>query len=340
MAEHGTLIAWSQADGVGRIRLDAGDEVRVGQTAFRHLLPAVGHRCDVLEAEPHPLGGRRALRVELLDEPKEVVAKAPKEPSKQLGPWLLERIRTSGRQPVATVEVDNLIHAHLAFSGKAASSQVFGIDPRTVEKAEYPKLLEAIETELKGWRDRLSSPLDQYHLDKAGRRVGLNFLRVQLPKLRCEPLGTTDGLDADWLRRISFLREAVRGKRPLRLGCLGFEGEPRLAWGKPDRETLYEAALGYEVEASLPFPRELAALVCVADGLEVGETPVLRPIAEWEPRDDGLDLGAGSTFQGSLTLLDGEGTLPQRKLVDRDDDGVELRAFGTLGAFLDALLGV
>jgi hypothetical protein len=340
MPDHGTLIAWSQADGVGKILLDAGDEVRVGQTAFRHLQPTVGHRWEVVDAEPHPLGGRRATRVELLDEPKLKVAKVEVAKSKELGPWLLERVRSSSRQPVAHVEVQNLIACHQAFSGnKAATSQVFGIDPRTVERSAHKELLSAIETELKGWRDRLTSPLDQFHLDKAGRRLGLSFLRMQLPKLRCEPLGTTDGLDAGWQRRISFLREAVRGKRKLQLGCLEVDEEKMVMWGKPDRDALYEAALSFEVEEPGPFPRGIAAMVSVADGVSVGATSVLAPIAEWVGNVDGLQIGSGSYFQGNLTLI-GDAPLLERKLIDRDDDGVELHAFANLGAFLDALLGV
>lgn len=340
MADHGTLIAWSQVDGVGRIRLDSGDELRVGQSAFGQLQPAVGHRCDVVEADPHPLGGRRATRVELLDEPKAAVARTEAAPNKELGAWLLERIRSSSRQPVATVEVQNLIACHQAFGNSAATSQVFGIDPRSVERGRHQELLKAIELELEGWRDRLTSPLDQYHLDRAGRRLGLSFLRMQLPKLRCEPLGTTDGLDAAWQRRISFLREAVRGKRQLQLGCLGFEGDKMVVWGKPDRETLYEAALTFEVREPAPFPRELAAMVAIGDGLSVGETSVLHPISRWVESEDGLELGSGSYFQGNLTLLTSAAPVLERKLLDRDDDGVTLHEFGTLGALLDALLGV
>ncbi len=340
MPDHGTLIAWSQSDGVGRIRLDGGDEVRVGQNAFRHLQPSVGHRCEVVEAEPHPLGGRRATRVELLDEPRQAVARAEAPPSKELGPWLLERIRSSSRQPVATVEVENLMACHLAFGSHLKTKQVFGIDPRSVEPARHQELVEAIETELKGWRDRLTSPLDQYHLDKAGRRLGLSFLRMQLPKLRCEPLGTTDGLDADWQRRISYWREAARGKRPLKFEFLGLQPEGKMVvWGKSDRDALYEAALTFEVERSAAFPRELAAMVCVADGLSVGETAVLRPIAEWAEGEDGLEIGSGSDLQGSLTLLRSEARVVNWKAVDRDDDGAQLHAFDDLGAFLDALLG-
>ncbi len=215
MADYGTLVAWHVVDGVGRIRLDGGDELRVGQTAFGFQKPSLGMRCHVLDVEPHPLGGLRAKQVKLLvDEPVVLVfpTSAPAAPKRTLTEWLLERIRASHQQPVASVEVRDLLECHQVFSGKKSVPQVFGIDPKQIDRARHQELLAAVEAALVAWRAHLSSPIDQYELDKAGRRLGLQFLRMQTPpRLRCEPLGTTDRLDKAWLRRITFLGEAVRG---------------------------------------------------------------------------------------------------------------------------------
>ncbi|MDX2093635.1 MAG: YwqG family protein [Kofleriaceae bacterium] len=63
----GTISAWTHADMVGRIQLDDGTELRVGATALRSVVPAVGTRVRVTQVEPHRLGGLRAAEVHPAD---------------------------------------------------------------------------------------------------------------------------------------------------------------------------------------------------------------------------------------------------------------------------------
>lgn len=64
----GTIVVYAIADGVGRIRLDDGEELRFGVRALQGIVPAVGLRVEVGDTEPYPLGGRRALAVTLAED--------------------------------------------------------------------------------------------------------------------------------------------------------------------------------------------------------------------------------------------------------------------------------
>lgn len=64
----GTIVAYEISDGVGRIELDDGEELRFSIRALRGMVPAVGVRVEVGSTEPHPLGGLRALDVTLADD--------------------------------------------------------------------------------------------------------------------------------------------------------------------------------------------------------------------------------------------------------------------------------
>lgn len=64
----GTIVAYEITDGVGRIELDSGEELRFSIRALKGLVPAVGVRVQVGATEPHPLGGLRALDVTLADD--------------------------------------------------------------------------------------------------------------------------------------------------------------------------------------------------------------------------------------------------------------------------------
>jgi hypothetical protein len=61
----GTIVAYSLTDGVGRIRLDDGEELRFSVRAMQNIVPAVGLRVVIGATEPYPLGGRRALAITL-----------------------------------------------------------------------------------------------------------------------------------------------------------------------------------------------------------------------------------------------------------------------------------
>lgn len=63
----GTITIFSPTDGVGRIRLADGEEVRFGHSACGGFVPAVGLAVRVDGLDAHPLGGRRARSVGLAD---------------------------------------------------------------------------------------------------------------------------------------------------------------------------------------------------------------------------------------------------------------------------------
>jgi hypothetical protein len=60
-----TVVHWVARDGVGRLRLATGEEVRFGASACP-FPPSVGLQVHVLELAPHPMGGQRALRIAAL----------------------------------------------------------------------------------------------------------------------------------------------------------------------------------------------------------------------------------------------------------------------------------
>jgi len=64
----GTIVAYAISDGVGRIQLDDGEELRFSLKALKGVVPAVGVRVLIGATEPYPLGGRRALDIGLADE--------------------------------------------------------------------------------------------------------------------------------------------------------------------------------------------------------------------------------------------------------------------------------
>jgi hypothetical protein len=66
----GTITSFSFMDGVGRIKLQDGTELKVGQAGLKGVVsfsdearPVVGVRVKVHVVAPHPLGGFRAMKV-------------------------------------------------------------------------------------------------------------------------------------------------------------------------------------------------------------------------------------------------------------------------------------
>jgi hypothetical protein len=59
----GTISAYDEADRVGRIRLETGEQIKFGGSACHGLEPEKGLSVLVAGIEPHPLGGRRAVEV-------------------------------------------------------------------------------------------------------------------------------------------------------------------------------------------------------------------------------------------------------------------------------------
>jgi hypothetical protein len=363
MAQDGTLIAWSTLDGVGRIQLDDGGEViRVGQTALGLQRAAVGARCRVVTTAPHPLGGLRATEVRILEAPPPVVeplavvelrllkqrqtgdlrdyerwlAKMP--PTSDLTAWLHERIRRSSEFGGPKVEIERLAESHEVLRGVRPAKALYGIDVAAIDAAEKRAMVRTIEEQLLAWKGKPIRPVDQVRLHRVGRRLGLAALEMaEPPRLRGEPFGTTEGLDADWQRRVALWADAAAGKRPLALAKLGVE-DARVAWAPADLEALRDAALEYETGEDAMFPRELAAMLAAAPGVSVDDAWLVAPPQEWT-WEDGLRIGAGSYFQGSLTVASGKGSLLRRKVLDRDDDGGVLHRFANLAAFFDAILG-
>ncbi len=64
----GTIVAYAISDGVGRIELDDGEELRFSLRSLSGVVPAIGVRVVIGATEPYPLGGRRALQVTLADD--------------------------------------------------------------------------------------------------------------------------------------------------------------------------------------------------------------------------------------------------------------------------------
>jgi hypothetical protein len=64
----GTIVAYAISDGIGRIRLDDGEELRFSLRSLRGVVPAIGVRVAIGATEAYPLGGRRALEVTLADD--------------------------------------------------------------------------------------------------------------------------------------------------------------------------------------------------------------------------------------------------------------------------------
>jgi hypothetical protein len=71
----GLLTSFSLADGVGRIRLEDGSELKVGASALQGMAPVVGLPVLVEAVAPHPLGGRRATRIRSVDSPTAAAAR-------------------------------------------------------------------------------------------------------------------------------------------------------------------------------------------------------------------------------------------------------------------------
>lgn len=70
LPQHGIVTSFSYGDGVGRIRLADGTELKVGASALKEVVnfsqeerPLVGVRVEVHTVAPHPLGGFRATKV-------------------------------------------------------------------------------------------------------------------------------------------------------------------------------------------------------------------------------------------------------------------------------------
>lgn len=264
--------------------------------------------------------------------------------------WALEQLeqRRPGEE-LAEAKVQALVDALAGVQGRAGA-QVFGMEADRIEPEGRAALESRIVAALGEWKRHFEQRKDAVSLlalDGVGKAHGISDLRLSgRAPLRCDPLGTRDGLSAEWQTRLDRLQQAKAGARRLDLGAIHFLGDeerdaPEIVFGAPSPETLYRCALRYEAEAGARFPRELAAFIAIANGISIDGDPVLRPIAEWEEEDRGLCIGCGSYPQGSLILASpaAEAGLLGATVLDLDDDGEELARYRDFAAFADALLG-
>ena len=63
--EAATVVAFVAIDGVGRVRLESGEELRFGASAWKEGGPSIGAAVFVTAVGPHPMGGRRAVGLRL-----------------------------------------------------------------------------------------------------------------------------------------------------------------------------------------------------------------------------------------------------------------------------------
>ena len=271
--------------------------------------------------------------------------------------WAIARVAenepTSG--PAAGRRIQELVDALRA--ARTGGGQIFGMGASSLETEGRPRVEAAILDQLIRWKEHHVSEGDTpslLDLDRIGRALDVpELVMTGRPKLLCAPdgvLGSREGLDAAWVARLERLDEIVRGERAVdfrRVAVVGFEvpddepeEPPVVECGARDDAALSERALRFESAQKKPFPRELAAFVSTLNGLSIDDDPFLRPIAQWDHNDNGLEIGCGGYVQGMLTIeeADDEGYLAA-PVVDRDDDGEVRAEYANLAAFIDALVG-
>ncbi|MGI5864796.1 MAG: hypothetical protein ACOX6T_22490 [Myxococcales bacterium] len=268
--------------------------------------------------------------------------------------WVLQQIeaRRPSAEPVVETAVQNLVDALAAF--RRGNRQVFGLDVARIEEDFRPALETAVVNALSEWRQHFEDESDNVsllELGKVARLYGVEALKLakRFP-LRCDPLGSREGLSRAWLARLERLDEAMAGEGRLDLEAIHWVGlalwdeeekggPPEVASAVFDESHLYELALRYESGHGRPFPREIAAFVATADGIFIDDDPFILPVSAWSWEDRGLCIGRGGSPQGSL-VVEGTGKkLLQSKVVDLDDDGVCRARYKSFAALVDAMLG-
>jgi len=233
---------------------------------------------------------------------------------------------------------------------RTSGAQIFGLAASNLTEEGRSPVDAAVVEALVAWKAHFDSEKDiaaLLDLDKVGRAFNVPALVVtkRFP-LRCDPLGTRDGLSAEWLRRLEKLDEAIAGKRTLDAAAVNVvradEGSTlEVAFGAPDEAALYDYVIRHETPRPREaFPRELAAFWSTANGIVIDDAPFLASIRDWSDEDNGLRIGCGGYEQGSLTIaVTKKAGLLTAKLTDRDDDGVVRAKYKNIGELFDALLG-
>lgn len=273
------------------------------------------------------------------------------DPLPKYAAWALEQIssRTVSDELVQP-KLQALIDALRGLQGDVGV-QVFGLSASLIEPEGKERVRAQILAALVAWKAHFQTQKNAValqELDKVAKAHGIPELKsTGRAALRCDPLGTRDGLAPEWVARLRALDEAIAGKRALDPGAIQLVGAdeeetPTVAWRRPDLATLHEFALRHEAEAGATFPRELAAFWATADGVLVDDEPVLRPVEDWEWDfdDRGLCVGCGGYVQGSLILTNPKPgqSLAEVEVIDVDDDGEERARYASFGAFVDAML--
>jgi hypothetical protein len=239
------------------------------------------------------------------------------------------------------VELERLAETMEALRGVRPDPTPYGIALSDVG-SRAGELRALIEEVLVAFVEVLSAPeliAHRVRLHRLARRLALPSLALcPPPRIQNEPLGGCDGLDPAWLARIERWTAAVDGVRPLALGSL-HAGAASVTFGDRDLDALFDQVLAYELDTRRAFPRELAALLAIANGIMLDGVWYLAPLSDWRANDSELVIGPGSSQQGKLTLVGGGGDLLRARLVDRDDDGSKLASFASFSAFIDTLLG-
>jgi hypothetical protein len=262
--------------------------------------------------------------------------------------WAIDQVKSL--RPEATSRswpsIRDLTTTLATLRGPEKVGQIFGLEASNFAADGRSQIAEAIVSALLAWRGTFdeNDVVSLLDLDKIGVRFDIAGMRLskRFP-LRCDPLGTREGLSQVWLDRLAHLDDAMAGRRAIALDAIKYVGQSErpheTKFGAPDESSLYEHALRHEVAERKTFPREVAAFWSTANGIIVDDDPILRPIREWTLEDRGWCIGCGSYMQGSLTVaVTKKKGLLEAKVVDRDDDGVVLAKYDDLGAFLDALL--
>jgi hypothetical protein len=262
---------------------------------------------------------------------------------------ILERRPTTAVEPKMAHE--ELVRSLAAVSGNGG--QLFGVNLSNFDPESWPQLRSALVDVLCEWKARYEANdalTWLFELDECARRFGIEQLRLtkRVP-LRCDPLGSRDGLSAQWLDRLAKLDAVRAGQATLELAAVGFDpadsdDESTIVLGDPDDDALYRSVLSIERAESGPFPRELAALWSVANGIFVDDCALLEPAREWRDVElgklEGLRIGAGSYLQGNLLVIGNLARGVDRVRLVETDDEVVTREYASITQFVDLLFGV
>jgi|GEM_PF-2325480 len=247
--------------------------------------------------------------------------------------WALNQVRdnSAGNTEMVEASVQRLLDSLVALRG-IRPTQVFGMAPGKFALDERAEIAQAALDALVGWRDHFKATGDNVSLHaihEAAEVFELDELKeTERAQLMCDPLGTRDGVTAEWAGRLQKLDALQPDGDAVRLGA-------------PNASSLYAFALRFEGMTSTAFSRDVAAFLATADGLSLDGDGTLKAVADWSWREEGLVLGCGRYDPDGVAILQGTQSSPalfDGKVVERDEDGVELTSYASLGAFVDALL--